>query len=309
MTHVVLGGTGASGTATVKALVASGVAVDSIARSAQPEQAGVRTVRADLLDAGQTRAAVAGTEVAYLTAGLPYSTRQWAAQWPVVMANTIEACLAAGTPLVFLDNVYAYGPVDGPMTENTPYRPTTRKGRIRWELLRMLDSAAERGLRYSVVRSADFYGPGASTSVFTTMVIDNMVAGKPPVWLFDASKRHSMTFVPDLGRALAAVGTKWSASTPNGQVWHAPTASPPLTGEQYAALAGGAGTLRTLSALAMRFGGIFIPAAREAIELAYQSTRDYVFDSSRFEAEFGIAPTSYAEGIAATLAAQRAGAF
>lgn len=55
-----------------------------------------------------------------------------------------------------------------------------------------------------------------------------------------------------------------------------------------------------------RLGGLFVPPAREAIELAYQNTSDYVFDSSRFEAEFGIAPTFYAEGIAATVDATQA---
>lgn len=302
MKHVVLGGSGCVGAATVAALVERGVDVVSVARSAQQERRGVQNVKADLLDADSTRAAIASAAVVYLTAAVPYSTRAWREQWPTIMRNTIAACLEADAPLVFLDNVYAYGPVDGPMVESDEYRPTTRKGRLRHELLRMLENSVPRGLRYSIVRSADFYGPGASTSVFTTMMVDNVVAGKPPVWMFDATKPHSMTFVPDLGRSLAAVGTAWTTTTSNGQVWHAPTDSPPLTGEQYARLLTGAeGRVRTMSALSMRIGGLFIPVARESLELSYQSTRDYVFDSSRFEKEFGIAPTAYADGITATL--------
>ena len=60
---------------------------------------------------------------------------------------------------------------------------------------------------------------------------------------------------------------------------------------------------RTLSSTTMRIGAVFSSAAREALEMAYQNTQPYVFDSTAFEREFGVGPTPYAEGIRATLAA------
>src|SRR5947208_5650724 len=80
-------------------------------------------VSADLLDAKATADAVAGSSVAYLVAGLKYDARLWQEQWPTVMRNAIEACKRHGSALVFFDNVYAYGRVDGVMTEDTPYNP------------------------------------------------------------------------------------------------------------------------------------------------------------------------------------------
>ncbi|NYE20067.1 NAD-dependent epimerase/dehydratase family protein [Microbacterium immunditiarum] len=304
-THVVLGGNGSAGRATVAALIAKGLDVVSVSRtSAAPS--GARSAVANLLDLAQTRAAVDRASVVYLAAGLPYSTKAWRAQWPVVMRNTIAAARDSGAHLVFLDNVYPYGQVDGPMTEQTPYRPTTGKGRLRLELIRMLQSATDGGFGATIVRSADFYGPGVATSVFNTFVIDNVVAGKPPVWMFDASHRHSMTFVPDLGEALALVGTTPAAQ---GRTWHAPTATPALTGEQLMLLAtGGARPVRTMSRFTVRLGGLFVPTARETLELSYQNTSDYVFDSSAIERELGLVPTSYEEGIARSLKAARSGA-
>jgi nucleoside-diphosphate-sugar epimerase len=41
------------------------------------------------------------------------------------MQNAIEACKRYNTRLVFFDNVYMYGRVDGPMTEETPFRPNS----------------------------------------------------------------------------------------------------------------------------------------------------------------------------------------
>lgn len=299
--HVVLGATGVAGRETVAALRADGRDVRTVSRSANGNP-GAAHLAADLRDRDATTRALRGAEVAYLTAGLPYSTRVWRRDWPAVVAATVDGCLATGARLVYLDNVYAYGRVDTPMTESTPIRPSSRKGEIRAELLQMLDAAStQRGLDVTVGRSADFYGPGASTSVFNMFAVDAAVAGKPPRWLFDANLPHSMTYTPDLGRALAVLGTDERA---RGRSWHLPTA-PALTGAEYLALAGGEGRPRLMSATTMRLGAIFSSAARETLEMAYQFTAPYHFDSSAFERTFGVEPTPYAEGIAASIAARQ----
>lgn len=297
-THAVLGANGVVGRETIAALRARGLAVTAVARS-RGELDGVTPVVADLRDAASAANALTGADVAYLTVGLPYTTRAWRRDWPAIMRNTIDACLVHGTRLVYFDNVYAYGTTDAPMTESTPIRPSSRKGSVRASLLRMLDTAArEHGLEVTIGRSADFYGPGASTSAFNTFVIDKVAEGKPPVWLFDAHQPHSMTYTPDIGEALAVLGTDERA---RGTVWHLPTA-PALTGAEYLELAtGGALPHKTMSAGTMRMGALFVGAARESLEMAYQYTAPYVFDSSAFETSFGIAPTPYRDGIDAAL--------
>ena len=243
--------------------------------------------------------ALRGADVAYLTVGVPYTTKAWRRDWPTIIQNAIDACVAHGTHLVAFDNVYAYGKVDGPMTESTPIRPSSTKGAVRASLLRMLDTATrERGLEVTIGRSADFYGPGATTSAFNMLAIDKVAAGKPPVWLFDSHQPHSMTYTPDIGEALAVLGTDEQA---RGRVWHLPTA-PALTGAEYLQLATGGGLRHTtMSMTTMRLGALFIAEARESLEMAYQYTAPYVFDSSAFETAFGRAPTPYRDGIAAAL--------
>ncbi|RXZ51718.1 NAD-dependent epimerase/dehydratase family protein, partial [Agromyces binzhouensis] len=267
--------------------------------STAPES-GVTPVAADLRDAASAADALRGADVAYLTVGLPYTTTAWRRDLPVIVRNAVDGCLTAGARLVYFDNVYAYGRTDGrPMTESTPIRPTSRKGAVRADVLRMLDTARdERGLDLTIGRAADFYGPGATTSAFNMFAIDRVATGKPPMWMFDASLPHSITYTPDIGAGLAVLGTDDRA---RGRTWHLPTA-PALTGEEYLALASG-GRLphRTMSMGAMRLGALFASGARESLEMAYQYTEPYVFDSSAFEREFGVAPTPYAEGIAASL--------
>jgi nucleoside-diphosphate-sugar epimerase len=297
-THAVLGANGVVGRETITALRARGETVFSVARSAH-EFVGVTSVIADLRDAASTMNALQGADVAYLTVGLPYTTRAWRRDWPTIMQNTIEASLVHGTHLVYFDNVYVYGKTDAPMTESTPILPCSKKGAVRAALLRTLETAArERGLGVTIGRSADFYGPGASTSAFNTFVIDKVAEGKSPVWLFDPHQPHSMTYTPDIGEALAVLGSDQRA---RGRVWHLPTA-PALTGAEYLELATG-GTLarKTMSAATMRMGALFVAEARETLEMAYQYTAPYLFDSSAFQTTFGLVPTPYRDGIAAAL--------
>lgn len=302
--HVVLGGTGVVGRETISALLALDLSVTGVSRSGR-EVLGAAPVSADLLDPQSVARAVESADVAYLTVGLPYTLSAWRDQWPIVLQNAVDACLQNGTHLVYFDNVYAYGQAHQPMTEATPVRPSSKKGKVRAALLAQLESSAtERGLLYTVGRSADFYGPGASTSVFNLFALDKVRDGKQPTWLFDARQPHSMTYTPDIGKALAVLGTDPRAK---GRVWHVPTA-PALTGEQYMTLAThGAAHHRTMRPGMMRLGALFSSAARESLEMAYQNTQPYLFDSSAFEREFGLNPTPYADGIEDSLRADRSG--
>lgn len=69
----------------------------------------------------------------------------------------------------------------------------------------------------TVGRSADFYGPGAGTSVFNTFVLDRLAAGRKGTWLYDADQPHSLTCTPDIGAALVVLGT---AAQARGRTWH-----------------------------------------------------------------------------------------
>ncbi len=218
--HVVLGGNGVVGRETLSALIAQGHTPASVGRRPSSVE-GVNSVAADLLDSGEVARASRGAEVAYLVTGLPYSSRVWAEQWPVIVRNSIDAALEHGTHLVYLDNVYAYGHVDGAMIESTPVNPCSKKGRVRADALDLLEKAADRGLTVTIGRSANFYGPGASTSVFNTFALDKVAAGKSGTWLLNADQPHSLTYTPDIGRGLAVLA-------PTTRRVAAPGTCPPL---------------------------------------------------------------------------------
>jgi nucleoside-diphosphate-sugar epimerase len=296
-THIVLGGNGVVGRETIRALRDRGLNAASVGRRPSRRE-GTHSVIADLLNPADASRVLRGAEVAYLTAGLPYSSRVWADQWPTILRNTIDSALEHSVHLVYFDNVYAYGPVAGAMTENTPIAHNGRKGRVRAAALRTLDEASARGLTVTIARSADFYGPGAQGSVFNGFSLDKIAAGKDATWLFNADQPHSLTYTPDIGDALAILGTDPRGT---GRTWHVPTA-PALTGRQYIQLAGGPSSrTKVMGHTMMRVGSLFNTAARETLELAYQYSAPYLFDSHAFETEFGVTPTPVADGIATTL--------
>ncbi len=134
---------------------------------------------ADLLNGEQVMKAVQGSEIVYLTAGLPYNIKIWQSQWPVIMSNVIAACSRHGAKLVFFDNVYAYGRVSGWMTEDTPQRPSSRKGEVRKKIDDMIMDAVKNGsLRAIIAKAADFYGPHTPLSFVNVMVFENFRKGK-----------------------------------------------------------------------------------------------------------------------------------
>lgn len=302
--HAVLGARGAVGRETVRALQRRALPVVSVGRHDAPGSAATG-VRADLLDPSQALRALEGVDVAYFVVGLPYSHRVWAAEWPVMLRNVISAALAHSAKLVYLDNVYAYGAVDGPMTEATPIRPSSRKGEVRAAALATLGEAVEQGLSVTIGRSADFYGPGVATSVFNTFALDRIAAGRTGRWLYDADLAHSLTYTPDIGEALAVLGTDARAE---GRTWHLPTA-PALTGREYIRVAAGEGAkVAVMSDATMRLGSMFSRPARETHELRYQYRKPYVFDSSAYEQTFGVTATPVREGIRSSLDAAARGA-
>ena len=293
-THVVLGGNGVIGQETVSALLRRKAQVVSVGRNPAKISA-AQSATADVLQPAEVSRVLEGAAVAYFTVGLPYSARIWAEQWPVMLRNVIDASVEHGTHLVYLDNVYAYGEVDGPMTEQTAIRPTSKKGRIRAEAIAMLQTAqAERGLAITIGRCADFYGPGATTSMVNSFVINKAAAGKRCTWMLDADLPHSLSYTPDVGEALAVLGTDSSA---RGGTWHLPT-SAALTGREWIGLATQPGArVNVMSLATLRFAGLFASAPRESIELAYQFNKPYIFDSSTYEEAFGVTPTSPVLGI------------
>ncbi|MDR3716640.1 MAG: NAD-dependent epimerase/dehydratase family protein [Puia sp.] len=302
--HTILGAGGVIGTGLARELITNGEKVRLVSRTSHPME-GCEGIKADISDPRQTLDAVRGSSVVYLCAGLPYDYSVWRRQWSLIMDSVIAACSRSQAKLIFFDNVYMYGLVNGGMTEESPYNPCSKKGDLRARIATRLMSEVRKGnITASIARSADFYGPGAArTSVPGMLVFENLAKGKKAQWLINAGVRHSFTYIPDAVRALHMLAkdeNSWN------QAWHLPTAPDPLTGKEFIGMAAAAmGVTSAFSVLPkwmLKLGGLFDKTIRESYEMLYQSEYDYLFDSSKFEDAFHFEPTPYNRGIAATAA-------
>ena len=298
--QTILGAGGDIGTLLAKALKSYTDTIRLVARNPQQVNGDDELFKADLLNGEEVRKAVQGSSVAYLTVGLAYDIRIWKAQWPVIMQNVIDACVEHQCRLVFFDNVYMYDKnAISDMRENSPIHPPSEKGKIRAQVVQMINEAMTfRGLKALIARSADFYGPGARNGILNILVINNYAKGKRANWQSDATKIHSVTYTPDAAKATAMLGNTESAFN---QVWHLPTSPERLTGKQLieitAKAAGRKPSYFVLSPFMLSLAGLFSRQIKELVEMQYQNNRDYFFNSEKFNKAFQFTPTSYGEGI------------
>ncbi|WP_336335709.1 NAD-dependent epimerase/dehydratase family protein [Pseudomonas putida] len=257
-------------------------------------------VSADLLDASQARKAVKGSSIVYFTAGLPPDTRLWETQFPAMLRNALDAARAADAKFVYFDNTYMYPQDERLLTENAPFEPVGRKGRVRAHMASMVLQEMQRGdIPVVIGRAPEFYGPDKTQSITNTLLIDNMKAGKTPrVPVRDDTKR-TLIWTPDASRALAALG-----NTPDtfGQTWHLPCDDDRLTYQQFVALAseilGREPSYKVLGKCTLTAAGLFSKQVRELRELLPRYAHDNLFDSSKYKQRFpDFKVTTYRQGL------------
>jgi nucleoside-diphosphate-sugar epimerase len=300
--HVVLGAAGGTGSAVVRELAARGLRVRAVTRGGTTDTPeGVEQVAADVGTADGARRACEGAAVVYHCAQPGYT--KWPELFPPMTRAIIDGAAAAGAKLVFADNLYAYGPPDGPMTEKTPQRARGNKGRTRIEMAdAILGAHADGRLRCTIGRSSDYYGPRSTSSTVGDNIMKPVVRGKRARWLGSLDPPHTLNYAEDMARALVTLGQRDEA---DGQVWHLPAAEP-LTGRQFLALAfeaaGHPPKIGVASRPMIRTAGLFNPLLRELNETLYQYERPFVSDSSKFEGAFGpFKPTPHPEAVRRTV--------
>ncbi len=297
----ILGAGGPIGEGLAQRFAAGGIRYRNVSRTPTAAPGG-ESVSADLSDAAATLAAVDGCDTVCLVAGLKYDIAVWRELWPRIMSNVIAACSRKNAKLLFFDNVYSYGLVEGEMTETTPYRPVSKKGAVRAGIAAQLTDQVRAGnLTAMIARCADFFGLRVKNSVPNQFVFEPYSKGGTASWLGRADVPHSLTFVPD---AVRGVTTLLADVAAWNQIWHLPTAPNPLTGAEFMRQAAAAFDVpakhRVIGRFMLTVAGWFNADARESVEMLYQWEAPYRFSSSKFATAFGFGGTPYAESIRAT---------
>lgn len=305
--HVVYGN-GPVGTAVIETLLAQGkcvrVVTHSGARKGLPPT--VEVVRGDATDPADARRACAGATHVYNCTN-PRDYHRWPEQFPPLQRGVLAGATAAGAKLIAMENLYLYGPHDGaPMTEEMPQRGAGPRSTTRREMSGELFAAHRSGqVRAATVRASDLFGPQVRESLAGERLFGPALAGKSVQLMADPDLPHSLTYAPDAGRAMVAVGADDAAL---GHAWHVPNA-PAITLRAFIGLVcAEAGVPPRLSALPrpvtralLPLLGLFMPPLRGLAENAYIFYEPYVVDHRRYAEAFGDHATPLTEAIRATV--------
>jgi nucleoside-diphosphate-sugar epimerase len=290
--HVIVGA-GPVGSALARLLADRGDEVTVITRSGSgPDRKGVRLERGDATDTAAVTALTAGATALYNCASPAY--HRWATDWPPLAAALLNAAEQTGAVLVTASNLYGYGKVTAPMTEDTPFNPHGAKGRVRAKMWTDALARHHTGqVRVTEVRAADYIGPDAQSHL-GARVVPRLLAGKGVKVLPSADQPHSWTYVDDVAALLAAVGGDERAW---GRAWHVPTNPPRSQREAVADLCRIAGvqpvSVSEVPGALLRMMALFNRQVRELPEVAYQLKQPFVIDSTAAQQTFKLNPTPW----------------
>ncbi|KAB7841633.1 NAD-dependent epimerase/dehydratase family protein [Streptomyces mobaraensis] len=313
MSLYIVVGYGPAGAATARLLAGQGHTVRVVTRSGRApgpgtehpgtEHPGIEHVALDATDAARLAGAARGATAILGCAAPPY--HRWTKEWPPLAAALTEAAEASGAVLVMLGNLYGYGPVDGPLTEDLPLAATGPKGRVRaaaWERARTLHEQGR--IRAVEIRASDFFGPGVTDGGHLAgRFMPPLLRGKAVTALGDPDAPHSWSYLPDVAAALAEAAGEERAW---GRAWHVPTEPPLSVREMADRLAAAAGTapvaVRPTPPAVLGVASLFSPLLRELKEIRYQFDRPFVVDSDAYRSAFTVRSTPVDEQVEATVA-------
>jgi nucleoside-diphosphate-sugar epimerase len=285
-------GFGPAGAATARLLATQGHTVRVVTRSGRSPEPGIEHVALDAADSGRLTEAVRGADVIYGCAAPPY--HRWSTALPPLASALCTAAEATGAVLVMLGNLYGYGPVGTPLTEELPLAANGPKGRVRAEVWDQVRGLHEQGrVRAVEVRASDFFGPGVTDGGhLAARVVPRLLRGRGVATLGDPDTPHSWTYLPDVAGALVEVAGEERAW---GRAWHVPTEPARSVREMVDLLAAESGTgpvtVRRMSPALLGVASAFSPLIRELKEIRYQFDRPFVVDSSAYQASFALPAT------------------
>lgn len=297
-------GTGPLGLAIMDQLVQENKKVLLVNRSGKADvPQSVKVLKGDVTKINSIRDICKSHKISiiYHCLGLPYSS--WSECFPIMMDNIIEVASQHHIKIVYADNLYAYGPYNGPLHENCPYNAVGPKTNVRAEVATTLMNAHHAGkVKATIGRGTDFYGPRVKTSALGEQVIKHLMDGKSADLLGNPDTQHSYIFIRDFAKGLIMIGDHEDAW---GEIWHIPASEPTATREIVQNIADELGIIpkyRIAGNFIVNVVGLFNANMRELRELMYQHVNDFIVDTTKFQQKFPFAVTPQKEAIRETVA-------
>ena len=296
---LVIGAGGGIGYEVTKALLRHGWHVRALVRS--PEAAGpalkqlgdVACVAGDAMEVADLVAAARGTDVIVHAVNPPYY-RNWRGLAIPMLQNAIEAAHQSGARLMLPGNVYNYAPdIAGPVAEDAPQQPVTRKGAVRVDMETMLRDAARAGVRSVVIRAGDFFGGHGRSSNFANIVVKPGKRLRSVTYPGLPTVGHGWAYLPDLAEVFASLADR-ERDLPAFDTFHFTGHWLPQGIEMAQAVRRVSGNpdlpIHSFPWLSIRLASPFVSLFREVMEMRYLWQKPLALDNRKLTAVLGREP-------------------
>jgi nucleoside-diphosphate-sugar epimerase len=215
-----------------------------------------------------------------------------------------------GAVLATCSNLYAYGPVEGPLSEALPLAATGTKGKVRAQMWLDARAAHDAGrIRATEVRGSDYLCASESSLLGSRRVVPRILHGRSVSLIGSLDTEHTWTAPADAARLLVAAAADergW------GRAWHVPSNVPRTQRQVVDDLADAAGVphvkVSSMPSALLTLLGIFSPTVRELAETAYQRDRPFIVDDSAARVTFNLEPTPWVDIVTEVVERYRSGA-
>lgn len=302
MRLLVLGAAGGLGRNAIDAALEAGHHVSAFMRGPRRDAPlrGSQLLTGDAGSPEDVRRAMAGHDIALFCVNPPFS--EWAQRFPTLLRTSIEAARTTGIRLVFPANVWIYGNGDPSMLvdETRVPDPISKHGRVRASMEREL---IESGIRWTMVRLPEFYGPHVVT--LAARIFRAAIHHRRVLWPGPLHVDMEMAYMPDAARGFVRVAC---ASDVDQQCFHLPgiRTTPAAFIRRVFDAAGLPMRATGLPSWVLSIAGLFDATARSARDIMHLWTHPVFLDGTRYRQRFGDMPqTDLDRAIATTLAWHR----
>jgi nucleoside-diphosphate-sugar epimerase len=299
---LVLGAAGRLGYAAAEAFRDAGWSVKGLVRPGRAGAVPHRVEAVEALTRDDAVEAARGCDLV-LNAFNPVITKWRQSAMPLAYA-AIAAAENNGATLMFPGSVWNYGRSMPPLLdENTPMRPTIRKGRMRVEMEQRIQEACDRGMRAIILRAGDYFGGGRGS--WFDLVIVRDIARQRLIYPGPLDVVHPWAYLPDLAATMVLLAERRASFSPFetfGFPGHAVTG-----GQLIAAIETATNStfnIRPMSWWMIKSFGKLLAIGRELAELEYLWRVPHRISGAKLRAAVGDLPhTPLPDAVAASLRA------
>jgi nucleoside-diphosphate-sugar epimerase len=296
---VVLGATGGMGFSLVEELVSRNIETIAFGRSKEKleqysKEWGPQAIifAGDVLNEVQLRDVISEADYVFHSINIPY--QNWNPTLTNILSLILQECHVQNKPIIYVDNIYAYGVQQDKVHEFTTKNPHTKKGKFRLKLQQQIEAS---GVPYIIAHFPDFYGPKAESTLLQ-YTFEQLLKKKKAGYVGDLDLQKEFIYIKDGARALVELALREDAY---GEEWNIPGANT-ISGMEIAEITSShlrkPIKLKPIHRWLINALGLFNPFMREFSEMMYLNETPLILDGTKYEKRIGTLPrTPYKIGI------------